>query len=131
MKKYTASLIALMIAGSTVSVFAQQTECADGGCGKKDRKAEMLKKYDADGDGQLSQAERQAARDSSSKMNGEKKGRTGGKGNEGKKGRCGQMSPEKRQEILTKYDADGDGQLSDAERVTARAAHQSANKVSE
>ena len=67
---------------------------------------EMMKKYDTDGDGQLSEAERVALR--------EARGGQGGKG-KGGKGQGGN-----REELMKKYDTDGDGQLSEAERAVLR-----------
>ena len=54
------------------------------------RKAERIAKYDTDGDGELSDAEKQAARDA------------------------------RKAEMLEKFDADGDGELSKEERKAAR-----------
>lgn len=72
---------------------------------REQRRAEILEQFDTDGDGQLSEAERQAARES-----GAFSGRSGKRGRGGKR----------RQEILEEFDADGDGQLSEAERQAAR-----------
>ena len=60
--------------------------------GDTDRRAQLLEQFDTDGDGTLSDAERQAAREA------------------------------RRAELLEKYDADDDGTLSDAEREAAREA---------
>jgi len=57
--------------------------------GDTDRRAQLLEQFDTDGDGTLSDAERQAAREA------------------------------RRAELLEKYDADDDGTLSDAERAAA------------
>lgn len=62
----------------------------------------MLEQFDTDGDGQLSEAERQVARESGAFS--------------GKRGRGGK----RRQEILEEFDIDGDGQLSETERQAAR-----------
>lgn len=125
MRRYTASLIAMIVVGSTLSVFAQDNATEAGQRGQKGRQAEMLKRFDANGDGVLSEAERTTARASRADKGEGKKGRPGGRAKKADgEGRGGPMSPEKRQEILTKYDADGDGTLSEAERTTARAAHQ-------
>ena len=70
------------------------------------RKAEMLKKFDTDGDGKLSDAERTALRI-------EMQNRPGGKERK-------QWTPEQRAEMLKKFDTDGDGKLSDAERTALR-----------
>ena len=68
---------------------------------REQRRAEILEQFDTDGDGQLSEAERQAARES---------GAFSGKRGRGEK---------RRQQILEEFDADGDGQLSEAERQAA------------
>jgi hypothetical protein len=60
---------------------------------------EMMQKFDADGDGQLSDGEKAAMK---------------------------QAVAARKAEMLAKYDADGDGQLSDAERATARREHAAA-----
>ena len=73
------------------------------------RKAEMLKKFDKDGDGKLSDTEKTTLR-------AEMQNRRGG-GRDRK-----QWTPEQRDEILKKFDKDGDGKLSQEERDTAREA---------
>jgi hypothetical protein len=65
----------------------------------KDRKAEALKKYDANGDGQLDATEKAAAK-------------------EGRKAQQGK----RKEDALKKYDSDGDGQLSESERAAAKEA---------
>lgn len=62
----------------------------------------MLEQFDTDGDGQLSEAERQAARESGAFAGGRGRGE------------------QRRQQILEEFDADGDGQLSESERQAAR-----------
>ncbi|MDF7800323.1 hypothetical protein P4C99_12670 [Pontiellaceae bacterium B1224] len=71
--------------------------------GQRLSREEIIIKYDTDGDGQLSDTEREV-------MQKEMGGRTGR--NNGQR-----MS---REEIIAKYDVDGDGQLSDAEKETMR-----------
>ena len=73
------------------------------------RKAEMLKKFDKDGDGKLSDTEKTTLR-------AEMQNRRGG-GRDRK-----QWTPEQRDEMLKKFDKDGDGKLSQEERDTAREA---------
>ena len=73
------------------------------------RKAEMLKKFDKDGDGRLSDEEK-------STLRAEMQNRRGG-GRDRK-----QWTPEQRDEMLKKFDTDGDGKLSQEERDTAREA---------
>jgi Ca2+-binding EF-hand superfamily protein len=69
---------------------------------------EILKKFDKDGDGKLSDAERQEAM----------KARGGAPGAGGPPG--GRIDPAKLQELVKKYDKDGDGQLNDTEKQAAR-----------
>ena len=73
-----------------------------------DRKAEMLKKFDKDGDGKLSDAEKATLR-------AEIQSRQGGKDRR-------QWTPEQRTEMLKKFDTDRDGKLSQEEQDTAREA---------
>lgn len=65
-------------------------------------RAEFMKKFDKDGDGQLSDAERTAAREEFAKNQ-------GGRGNF-------------REELLKRFDKDGDGKLSEEEMAAAREA---------
>ena len=67
------------------------------------RRAEFIKKFDTDGDGQLSDTERQAMREQMGAM---------GMGH----GRHG-MSPEMRQRMLDKYDVNKNGQLDPDEKA--------------
>lgn len=69
---------------------------------------EILKKFDKDGDGKLSDAERQEAM----------KARGGAPG--GKPGEGGRLDPAKMQELIKKFDKDGDGQLNETEKQAAR-----------
>ena len=73
-----------------------------------DRKAEMLKKFDKDGDGKLSDAEKATLRAEIQSLQGGKDRR--------------QWTPERRAEMLKKFDKDADGKLSDDERNAAREA---------
>jgi hypothetical protein len=65
---------------------------------------EMMKQYDTDGDGQLSDEERTAMR-----------ARFGGRSGGGQGG--GQRGGFNREEMMKQYDKDGDGQLSEDERA--------------
>ena len=71
----------------------------------------MLKRFDTDGDGKLSEQERRAAM----------KARAGStkKRGDAPTGRPGQQL--NREEILKKFDTDGDGRLSEEERAALRA----------
>ena len=70
---------------------------------REDRRARLLEQFDTDGDGQLSESERSAAREA------------GGWG-----GRGGEDFEARRAEILAEFDLDGDGQLGESERRALR-----------
>ncbi len=71
--------------------------------GGADLRAKMLERFDKDGDGKLSEAERAEAK----KAMGDRDGKGGG---------------DRKTEILKRFDKDGDGQLNEAERAEARKA---------
>jgi len=77
------------------------------GAGLEQRQKMMMSKFDKDGDGTLSEAERQAAKAAFGKQ---------------VPGGQGQPNPEMMQKILARFDKDGDGKLSESERQAARAA---------
>ena len=78
--------------------------------------AEILKRFDKDGDGKLNDAERAAAK----KAHDEKGGRPG---------QAGGGDGKHREEIVKRFDKDGDGKLNDQERAAAKKAHdERANK---
>ena len=96
-------LVAVIIALSVPSLAAAAPE------GKPDaaaRKAAMLKKFDKDGDGKLSDEEKAAMKAEMQKRRGE-----GGKG----------PDAARRAEMMKKFDKDGDGKLSEEERAAMRA----------
>ena len=106
--KYTCLLSTLAcaaIVSLAASTFAAPPENNDPAA----RKAEMLKKFDKDGDGRLSDEEK-------STLRAEMQNRRGG-GRDRK-----QWTAEQRDEMLKKFDTDGDGKLSQEERDTAREA---------
>lgn len=81
---------------------------------------ELLKKFDKNGDGKLDASEMQAAKEARG---------TGGKPAAGAPGKPGErkpgegrpmLTPEKMQELIKKFDKDGDGKLNDAEKGAAR-----------
>ena len=76
------------------------------------RRAEFTKKFDTDGDGKLSDTERQAMREQMGAM-GMGRGRRGHRG-----------GPEMRQRMLEKYDANKNGQLDADEREVAKRDHE-------
>ena len=77
--------------------------------------AEVLKRFDKDGDGKLNETERAAAK----KAHDERGGRPGQPGGDGKPG-DGKM----KEEILKRFDKDGDGKLNEAERAAAMKARE-------
>ena len=106
--KYTYLLFTLAcvtIVSLAVTTFAAPSKNNDPAV----RKAEMLKKFDKDGDGKLSDTEK-------STLRAEMQNRRGG-GRDRK-----QWTPEQRDEMLKKFDTDRDGKLSQEERDTAREA---------
>ncbi|QDU27017.1 EF hand [Anatilimnocola aggregata] len=87
-----------------------------GGPGGEAMRAEMLKKFDKDGDGKLSEDERASLMAAMK----ERGGRPGGPG-AGKRGPGGPGRPNFA-ELMKKFDKDGDGKLSEDERAAAREA---------
>lgn len=92
--------------------------------GERPSREEMLKKFDKDGDGELNEEERQAMREAM----GGRKDAPGGKGERGAKGEGSGNRPSF-EEILAKYDADGDGKLNEEERKAARADREKGKKA--
>jgi len=72
------------------------------------RRAEFMKKFDTDGDGQLNDAEKTAMREQMGAM---------GHGRH-------EMSPEMRQRMLEKYDVNKNGQLDPEEKEVAKRDHE-------
>lgn len=89
-------LLSLAIAASAL-LFTGVAQAQDDQSDRGERRARTLEKYDSDGDGVLSDGERDALHEA-------RKGRHGGK----------------RGRRLERFDTDGDGQLSDSERTAAR-----------
>ena len=104
--KYTcilSTLACVTIVSLAVTTFAAPSKNNDPAA----RKAEMLKKFDKDGDGKLSDEEKSTLRVEIQNRRGERDRK--------------QWSPEQRDEMLKKFDKDGDGKLSDEEKSTLRA----------
>lgn len=94
---------------------------------RSQRKAQMLERFDADGDGQLSDAERQTAREEhEARRQARDDSRPAAAGSSFGQEDTGRgpakMSEEGRQKMLERFDTDGDGVLSDSEREAAREA---------
>jgi len=125
MKKYTYSLMALLVASSVFATETAPVVSTPVSGGRKGQptaaqKAKMLEKYDVDGDGVLSKTERAALTEQMRGRRGGKEGRKGSR-ERGHKGGRGRMSAEKHRSVIEKYDTDGDGVLSEVERATAKA----------
>ena len=91
----------------TATLFAAPSENRDPAA----RKAEILKKFDKDGDGKLSDTEKKT-------LQAEMQNRQGGHDRK-------QWTPEQRNEMLKKFDKDSDGKLSDTEKASLRSEMQS------
>lgn len=98
MTKKTLLITVIASLGLFSPAFAEEGECKDGCKGKRgmghrlsdEQKAEILKKFDKDGDGELSKEERKTAFEA------------------------------KKEEFMDKFDTDGDGTLSDEEKEAAK-----------
>ena len=131
MSTITRIRIVELLALSALLIGTVQAEESRGGH-KQDRKARMMKRFDADGDGKLSESERAAAKEAGKKHRDEmvKRHDTDGDGKlseteraaakEGRKAR----REGRRAKMMQKFDADGDGRLDKAEREARRKAHQ-------
>ena len=78
-----------------------------------EERQKIIEKFDKDGDGKLNDEERKAAFEAHRQ-------RMGGEGPRGPGGPGVRGNPEERKMMMEKFDADGDGKLSDAEREKLR-----------
>jgi hypothetical protein len=89
--------------------------------GNEKRREAMLKRFDANGNGQLDPPEREAAKAAMEKLRGEK-GKGKGKGNgKGARGPGGPASGAMKEALIKRFDANGNGQLDPDEIQTAKA----------
>ena len=84
------------------------------------QKAAFLQQFDANGDGQLDPTERQAAVTALHQM--KHPGGAGGKGTAAGGKNPGKLSDAKKQELIKRFDKDGDGKLDASEREAAKQA---------
>jgi hypothetical protein len=112
MKMNPIVLSVLLIAAGSVAAYAKPGADKDGHKNRqgppsdgepRPSREEVMNRFDADGDGTLNEAEREAMREAMPKH-----------GHHGKPGRPS------REEILERYDADGDGELNEEERAALR-----------
>ena len=96
----TACFSALILAATAQAAPSEQKDSAA-------RKAEMMNKFDTNGNGTLDPEEKE-------KLRAEMQNRRGGRNRK-------EWTPEQRAEMLKKFDKDGDGMLSDTEKATLRA----------
>ena len=89
-----------------------RTTAGKPGAGATDRKAEMIKRFDKDGDGQLSESEKKAAMSTRGGKPGASKPEVGKPGADG----------DRRAQMMKRFDTDGDGKISEAEKNKAMSA---------
>ena len=80
------------------------------------REAALLDRFDTDGDGELSDAERQAARDALEERFGRGRGRGRDRGDAGVDDDDGESRRDRRERAAGRFDRDGDGSLNRGER---------------
>lgn len=101
--------------GLTAMLSAQAGLAEDGQKNRGDRElpAQLLQKFDKNGDGKLDEAEKGAAKKAMEER------RAAGKGPEGNRSASG-LSEERRAELMKKFDKNGDGKLDETEREAAK-----------
>lgn len=117
-----ASLVILSLVASP-ALAARHPRYRGNGAGRNaaaQRQAAFLQQFDANGDGQLDPSERQAAVTVLQQM--KHPGGTGGKGIAAGGKNPGKLSDAKKQELIMRFDKDGDGKLDAGERDAAKQA---------
>ena len=113
MKNRSVTLSLLTATLFAIPLFVQaETPAAPAAYGP--RHAEMVKRFDRNGDGQIDTAERQAARSEMRQRWGAHRSQPG----------FGKRHEQKRAQALQRFDHDHDGRLNDAEYAEARAARE-------
>ncbi|WP_298859535.1 EF-hand domain-containing protein [uncultured Gimesia sp.] len=115
--KVSLLLVSTFVFGITVFAGNSVMQAEQGKKGERPNREQILKKFDKDGDGKLSEAERSAAREARSKGKGTQGPGGKGKGKQGKGGKGFNW-----EEMLKKFDKNGDGKLDETERKAAFAA---------
>ncbi len=107
MKWKVAGWIMALIGAASLAHAEQENPCkkcnpCEGG--QRPSREQMMQRFDVDGDGQLSRAEKETLRRERAKRN---------------KGTQGGQRPS-REKVIQRFDTDGDGQLNETERVALR-----------
>lgn len=140
------SILILLGSAGANELCAQEKAPRDQRPDREAMRQQVLERFDLDGDGQLNQQEREAMHAARSKRSQEqgaqRQGRSqgqdraqgrrrGAQGQEGQRGQGGQRRQRAeqghrptREQVLQRFDADGDGQLNKAERQTMHQAMQ-------
>ena len=125
MKTSVVMLVVIGFAGVS-AMGAETAKKCEGGQGQCQYKAAIIKRFDKDGDGKLSDAEKaemKATREARHQQMLKKWDKDGdGKLSDAEKAEMKAFREAQHQEMLKKWDKDGDGKLSDAERAEAKKA---------
>jgi len=108
------------------TIHGRRGQPAQFGDPQRPSREQILRHFDADGDGQLSESERQAAREQLSQrrdQQSERGRRDGFQGEQRQGGQQGQRSDRRGPppEVMERFDIDGDGRLNETEHRAARA----------
>lgn len=114
----------LAIFASSASAEENKGPAGKGRGGREEVMKKVLEKFDADGDGKLSDDEKAKAKAAFAGRAGKPGAGKPGANRPGPGGRKpgGEQAAAMREKILGKFDKDGDGKLSDAERAAAKEA---------